>query len=74
MSQPGRSEKLGLAGIAAAALAVVCCAAGPLLVAWVGSVAVGALVGIGGGLAVLVCALTVLYLRRRSSDDTKATR
>lgn len=70
----GRSERLGLAGIAAAALAVICCAAGPLLVAWVGSVAVGALVGIGGGLAVLVSALTVLYLRRRSSDDRKASR
>jgi len=70
----GRSERLGLAGIAAAALAVICCAAGPLLVAWVGSVAVGALVGIGGGLAVLVWALTVLYLRRRSSDDRKASR
>ncbi len=41
MSQPGRGEKLGLAGVAAAALAVVCCAAGPLLLAWVGSVAVG---------------------------------
>lgn len=70
----GRSERLGLAGIAAAALAVICCAAGPLLVAWVGSVAVGALVSIGGGLAVLVSALTVLYLRRRSSDDRKASR
>lgn len=58
MSQPGRGEKLGLAGVAAAALAVVCCAAGPLLLAWVGSVAVGALVGIGAGVAVLVSAVT----------------
>ena len=74
MSQPGRGEKLGLAGVAAAALAVVCCAAGPLLLAWVGSVAVGALVGIGAGVAVLVSALTVLYLRRRSGTDKQASR
>jgi len=73
MSQPGRGEKLGLAGIAAAALAVVCCAAGPLLLAWVGSVAVGALVGIGAGVAVLVSSVTVLYLRRRSGTDKQAS-
>lgn len=73
MSQPGRGEKLGLAGVAAAALTVVCCAAGPLLLAWVGSVAVGALVGIGAGVAVLVSAVTVLYLRRRSGTDKQAS-
>ncbi|PZS34314.1 MAG: hypothetical protein DLM61_03800 [Pseudonocardiales bacterium] len=74
MSQPGRGEKPGLAGIAAAGLAVVCCAAGPLLFAWVGSVAVGALVGLGAGLAVLAVAVALLYMRRRSSTDKQASR
>jgi len=73
MSQPRLREKLGLAGIAAAALAVLCCAAGPLLIAWVGSVAVGALLGIGAGVAVLIVAVTLLFLRRRSSSHKQAT-
>ncbi len=73
MSKPGGGGRLGLAGIAAAAVAIVCCAAGPLLVAWVGSVAVGALLGVGAGVAVVVVALTLLFLRRRSSSHPEAS-
>jgi len=64
MSEPGRGDKLGLASVGVAALAIACCAAGPLLGAWVGSLAVGALVGIGAGLGLLVAVLAILYLRR----------
>jgi len=71
VSEGGRS-KLGLAGVAAAALAVICCAAGPLLVAFVASLAAGALVGFGVGLGLLVLAVTALCLRRRSSAGTNA--
>jgi len=63
MSEPA-GRKLGLAGVAAAVLAVVCCAAGPLLVAFVGSLALGALVGVGVGACLLVAALAAIYARR----------
>ena len=67
MSDPVRSDRTGLAGIAVVALAVACCAAGPLLVAAVGSIAVGALVGVDAALALLVVAFVVLFLRHRKT-------
>jgi hypothetical protein len=63
MSEPSRGEKTGLLGIGAVAVAVLCCAGGPLLlVATAGSLAAGAWLGIGAGLVSLGAA--VLAARR----------
>jgi len=76
---PGSSErrpgdKTGLAAVGGVALAVACCAGGPLLAATVGSLAVGALLGIAAGIALLVAAGTTLWLRRRSRADKPGIR
>lgn len=64
MREAAGSGKVGFAAAAGVVLAVGCCAAGPLLAAFVGSLALGTLTGIGAGvLLVTVCA--VVYLRRR---------
>ncbi len=64
-------EKAGAAGVAAVALAIVCCAGAPLIVGLAGSAAIGAWVGVGVGalalLAVLVAA-AVAARRRRTCD------
>ena len=66
MSGPARGEKTAMLGIGAGVLAIVCCAAGPALVATAGSLALGAWLGVGAGLLMLVAGLTTLYVRRRS--------
>ena len=63
------SGRLGWAGIAGAVLVVACCAGGPLLAAFVGSLALGALVGVGAGVCLLAAALTVLYARHHRRGD-----
>lgn len=55
----------GLAGIGAVALVVGCCAALPLIVALAGSVALGAVLGAGAGIAVLATVVGLLVLRAR---------
>ncbi len=65
MREPAGRGKAGLVAAGGVVLAVACCAAGPLLAAVVGSLAVGAMVGIGVAALLLIVACTVVYLRRR---------
>lgn len=62
----GSGEKATVFGLGAAVLAVVCCAVGPLLVASVGSVALGAWLGSAAGAVFLVAATVAVLVRRRS--------
>ena len=59
----------GLAALGIAAVAIVCCAALPLLAALAGGVALGALLGVGAGVvaAVLLVGTVVARSRKRAS-------
>ncbi len=65
VADPTPSGRTGLAAVAVAALAVACCAGGPLLVAVAGSLAVGASIGIGAAATLLVAGCVAWYMRRR---------
>ena len=64
-------SKGGLAAVGLGALAVVCCAGGPLIVALIGGIALGTVLGVGAGvLAVsLVAALVIVRVRGRGAPD-----
>lgn len=70
----GNASKTGIAAFAVAALAVACCAGLPLLAALAGSVALGALFGIGAGVIAVVAltAVVIVRVRRRRSCATAA--
>jgi hypothetical protein len=68
MSEPAGSDKTGLAAVGAVALAVACCASGPLVAAVAGSLALGALLGIAAGALVLTAACAAPYLRHRRAS------
>jgi hypothetical protein len=59
----------GVAALGVAVVAVACCAAGPLIVAVVSSVALGLVLGIGAGVASLVglTALVIAVRRHRAT-------
>lgn len=63
-------DRTGIAAIAVMLLAIVCCAAGPAILAVFGSVALGAAVGWAAGAAVLVAAVILLIVVRRRSDSS----
>lgn len=65
--------KGGLAGVGFAGIMVVCCAAFPLLAAFAGSVALGAVLGVGAGLVALLVlgGLVVAWVRRRRACDAE---
>lgn len=65
MTDAAPSAETGGVAVAIAALAVACCAGGPLLVAVGGSLAVGALIGTGAAVTLLVAACAALYVRYR---------
>ena len=60
-------SRSGLAALGVAALAAVCCAALPLIAGLVGSVAVGALLGLAAGFAAaaLLVGVAVSWVRHR---------
>ncbi len=64
------SPKGGFAAVGLGALAVVCCAGGPLIVALIGGIALGTVLGVGAGvLAVsLVAALVIVRVRGRRAS------
>jgi len=62
-NQPSGSGPLAVAGVAV--LAVVCCAAFPLLAVALGSVALGSVLGIGAGILAAVVLLTFVLVRAR---------
>lgn len=66
MSEPAGGGKAPALGIAAGAVAIVCCAAGPALAAIAGSLAVGAWLGTGAALLALIAGVTTVYLQRRA--------
>lgn len=70
-SQGAGRDRAGIAAIAVALLAVVCCAAGPAILAAFASVALGAVVGWAAGavaaLAVAVGVVVVVRRRHRSA-------
>lgn len=80
--RPARShgagrDRAGVAAIAVTVLAVVCCAAGPAIVAVFASVALGAVVGwAAGAVAILVVAVgvAVVVRRRRGAPPAVSTR
>jgi len=56
----------GLAAVGMAALAVVCCAGGPLLAGVLGGIALGTVLAVGAGVvAILVLVTGVVVMRRR---------
>lgn len=57
----------GVAGPALAALAVVCCGAVPLIAAFAGTLALGALLGIGAGVLAIAAVAGGLLIRTRRS-------
>lgn len=64
---PGRrqADKVGLLGLLA--VAVVCCAGGPLIVAAIGGFGVAVWLGAGGGAVLLALAIAAIYPRARRS-------
>jgi hypothetical protein len=74
VTEPAPNDKTGLAAIAIAALAVACCAGGPLLVAVVGSLAAGALIGIAAAVTLLLVACAAVHARHRPAKATPRSR
>ncbi|MBA3821199.1 MAG: hypothetical protein H0X17_20105 [Deltaproteobacteria bacterium] len=54
-----------LAGVGLAMLAVVCCAGGPLLIAALGSIGVGAVLGVGAGVLAALALITGIAIAAR---------
>jgi hypothetical protein len=67
----------GLAGMAIGALAVICCAALPLVAGVAGGVAIGVVLGVGAGVAALVALASAIMLvvraRRRRGRSLDAS-
>jgi hypothetical protein len=61
------SSRTGLAALGVGVLAVVCCAAAPLLVGVLGGIALGSLLGVAAGVVAVIglTALVVVRTRRR---------
>lgn len=74
---PSSPERPGGEGWAAgiAVLAMVGCCGAPLLIALASSVAIGTLLGVGGGIlaAIALCAIAITTTRRRRSCATPRT-
>jgi hypothetical protein len=64
--EPDAQAKEGLAAVGLAAIAVVCCAALPLLAALSGGIAVGAVLGIGAGVLAVIGLVALVVLHQRS--------
>lgn len=67
----GSQGRGGILGIGIAALAIVCCAAFPLLAALAGSVAVGTILGAGAGILAGVALVAVVASRARRTPERK---
>ena len=59
------SPRTGLAALGVGVLAVVCCAAAPLLVGVVGGVALGSLLGVAAGIIAVVGLTAMVVVRKR---------
>ncbi len=55
-------------------VAVVCCAAGPLVAGAIGGVSVGVLFGWGAALVTVIAALAILVGRRARAGDRRSDR
>jgi len=63
LKEPDASPRGGLAAVGFGALAVVCCAGGPLIVGVLGGVALGSVLGVGVGVLAVIL-VTVLIVAR----------
>ena len=63
-----------IAAFGVAIVAVACCAAGPLVMATVGGLSVGALLGWGAALIALVAGLAILLARRAWRGQSRSDR
>lgn len=73
-SQGAGRDRAGIAAIAVTVLAVVCCAAGPAILAVFGGAALGAVVGWAvGAVAMLVGVVGVMVVARRRRSAPLAT-
>ncbi|MDQ3647115.1 MAG: hypothetical protein M3433_00750 [Actinomycetota bacterium] len=70
LKEPDSSPRGGLAAVGLGALAVVCCAGGPLIVGVLGGVALGTVLGVGAGVlaVILVTVLVIVGVRGRRAD------
>jgi zinc transporter ZupT len=69
-SDGASGARTGIAALGASALAIGCCAAAPLVLAALGGVALGAILGVAGGvLAVAALLALVPLIRRRRSCE-----
>ena len=67
-------SKGGLAAVGLGALAVVCCAGGPLIVALIGGIALGTVFGVGAGVLALSLVAAVVIVRVRGRRAPGAPR
>jgi hypothetical protein len=63
LKEPDAGPRGGLAAVGLGALAVVCCAGGPLIVGALGGVALGSVLGVGVGVLAVIL-VTVLIVAR----------
>ncbi len=68
------SPKGGLAAVGFGALAVVCCAGGPLIVGVIGGIALGTVFGVGAGVLALSLVAAVVIVRVRGRRAPGAPR
>lgn len=73
MTNPAPNDRTALARPGVTALAVLCCAGGPLLVAVAGSLAAEAPIGFGAAVLLLV-ACAALYVRHRPGTKRPRSR
>lgn len=66
-------DRTGVAAIAVTLLAIVCCAAGPAILAVFGSLALGAVIGWAAGAAALMVAVAAFVAARRRRRDRSAS-
>jgi hypothetical protein len=61
--------KGGLAAVGFGALAVVCCAGGPLIVGLIGGIALGTVLGVGAGVLAVSLVAALVIVRVRGAPD-----
>jgi len=67
-------QRGGLAAVGFGALAVVCCAGGPLIVGVLGAVALGTVLGVGAGVLAVVLVTVLVVVRARGRRGALAPR
>lgn len=74
LNEAATSPKGGLAAVGFGALAVVCCAGGPLIVGLLGGIALGTVLGVGAGVFAVVLVTVLVIVRVRGQRTARAPR